>query len=200
MDQPKTIKLSKLLSYILRHGAAKHKLTMRPDGYVVLSDILALAKFKTYTGEDIEHVVKTNDKQRFKLTEIDSVWMIRANQGHSIKNVNQDELLERIGTPESIVIHGTSLNNWQQIKTQGLSRMNRLHIHFAIGLPGESGVISGMRATSQVYIYIDMEKAMHDGIVFYRSSNNVILTEGQNGVLLVKYFKQVVDCQGKSLL
>ena len=38
--------------------------------------------------------------------------------------------------------------------------MNRTHIHFAPGLPKESGVISGMRASAQVYIYIDMEKAL----------------------------------------
>ena len=40
MDQRETVKLSKLLSYILRHGATKHKLAMRPDGYVGLDDIV----------------------------------------------------------------------------------------------------------------------------------------------------------------
>ncbi|KAI7853531.1 phosphotransferase KptA/Tpt1 [Circinella umbellata] len=201
MDQRETIQLSKLLSYILRHGATKHKLNMRPDGYVPLDDILGLAKFKSYTQENIEHVVKTNDKQRYKLIEIDDKWMIRANQGHSLKNiVDQEQLLERIVEPYETVIHGTLLKKWEIIKTSGLSRMNRLHIHCAIGLPGDSGVISGMRGTSEVYIYINMRKAMDDGILFYKSSNNVILTEGQDGILLAKYFEKVLDHEGKSLL
>ncbi|KAI9477068.1 RNA 2'-phosphotransferase, Tpt1 [Zychaea mexicana] len=199
MDPHETIKLSKLLSYILRHGAAKHKLVMRPDGYIPLSDILALAKFKSYTREQIEHVVQKNDKQRFAMAEIDNVWMIRANQGHTVKGVDQEELLERITDTLPVVVHGTSLDSWQQIRQQGLSRMERHHIHCATGLPGESGVISGMRSTSQVYIYIDMSKAMEDGIAFFRSANNVILTEGQDGILLTKYFSKVVDRQGKSL-
>ncbi|KAI8145377.1 phosphotransferase KptA/Tpt1 [Fennellomyces sp. T-0311] len=198
MDPSEATKLSKLLSYVLRHGAVKEKLHMRPDGYVPVSDVLALAKFKKYTRQQIDHVVETNDKQRYKLEEIDNVWMIRANQGHTVK-VNQEQLLERIVAALPVVIHGTSLKSWQLIKDQGLSRMRRHHIHCATGLPGDTGVISGMRSSSQVYIYIDMAKAMDDGIVFYRSSNQVILTEGQDGVLLPRYFEKVVDRQGNSL-
>ncbi len=54
--------------------------------------------------------------------------------------------------------------------------MARNHIHFAPGMPTEEGVISGMRGTCDIYIQIDMEAAVKDGIKFYISSNNVILT------------------------
>lgn len=38
--------------------------------------------------------------------------------------------------------------------------MNRNHIHMAAGLLGESDVISGMRKTCNLYIYIDAAKAI----------------------------------------
>ena len=38
--------------------------------------------------------------------------------------------------------------------------MNRNHIHFASGLLGENGVISGMRSSCEICIYIDLEKAL----------------------------------------
>jgi len=40
---------------------------------------------------------------------------------------------------------------------------------------------------------------MKDGINFYISSNNVILTEGVNGVLPPKYFKAVINKIGDNL-
>lgn len=45
--------------------------------------------------------------------------------------------------------------------------MKRQHIHFSKGLPGESGVISGMRKSSQVLIYINAKKAM-DGLIIFK--------------------------------
>ena len=56
--------------------------------------------------------------------------------------------------------------------------------------PGRDGVISGMR-TSEVMIYVDMAKAMADGIKFLLSDNKVILTTGVDGFLDRKYFKHV---------
>lgn len=59
-----------------------------------------------------------------------------------------------------IVIHGTYFKNWGLIRDTGLSTMGRTHIHFAIGEVGEAGVISGMRGSAEVIIYIDVPKAM----------------------------------------
>jgi len=43
---------------------------------------------------------------------------------------------------------------------EGLKVMNRHHIHCASGLYGQEGVISGMRATCDLFIEIDVAKAM----------------------------------------
>lgn len=116
-------------------------------------------KFKNITLQQIQHVVDTNDKKRYQLTEIEGEYFIRANQGHSLKTVESKDLLQEIQQDVSPVIHGTSAKAWESIKEQGLSKMNRNHIHFAVGLPSDKGVISGMRNSSQVYIYINVSKA-----------------------------------------
>ncbi|CAG8520679.1 11109_t:CDS:2 [Paraglomus occultum] len=201
-----TVRLSKALSYVLRHGAAKEGISMRTDGYVRLNELLSLPRFKTASFEEIETIVKTNDKQRFSLiNEVDettgvATWWIRANQGHTM-NV-EDLKLEAITDPAQIpiVVHGTYLKNWQNIASQGLSKMRRNHIHFAVGLYGESGVISGMRADCDLFIYMNVQKAIADGIEIYRSENNVILTPGKAGILSSEYFLKVVDRSGNVLL
>ena len=40
-----------------------------------------------------------------------------------------------------------------------------------------------MRGSCDVFIEIELEKAIKDGIEFFISTNNVILTRGINGVL-----------------
>jgi 2'-phosphotransferase len=98
-------------------------------------------------------------------------------------------------------IHGTYLRHWESIKRQGLSRMNRQHIHFTTAYLGADTVISGMRSNCQLAIHIDTDKALKDGIKFYKSENGVILTEGnEQGLLLPKYFLKVVNLKTSRLL
>lgn len=93
----------------------------------------------------------------------------------------------------STIIHGTYLKCWPQIKTQGLSRMERQHIHLAKGTLGDKSVTSGVRHNAQIYIYVDLAKALQGGIKFYESENGVILTSGnETGYLETKYFCKVV--------
>jgi len=198
------VRISKTLSYILRHGAKKESLKLRPDGYVKVSDILARPKLKGVDFAQIQWIVETNEKKRFHLVHepvdgessdplIVTGWWIRANQGHTIKV--EDLELEEIKTPEEapVAIHGTSHEAWKLISVEGLSRMRRNHIHLAAGLPGADGVISGMRKGSEVLIHIDVENATSQGgLKFFRSVNGVILTPGdENGFIHPLYFKKV---------
>lgn len=192
--------LSRSLAWLLRHGALKHGLDVSTDGYILVDDILKLQKFNKYTFDNIKYVVDNNDKQRFALKYENNKWYIRANQGHShnvASKIKQEDLLTKLDTPLDCVIHGTTYNAYKEIKNNGLKKMDRSHIHFAITDDFVAGnqQQSGIRSNCQILIYLDMEKAMNDGIEFYMSSNKVVLSQGvgEEGLIDKKYFSKVID-------
>jgi 2'-phosphotransferase len=192
------VRSSKFLSYLLRHGAAEHRLHVSRDGFVKLSDILNLPQSKTLKldAARVQSIVEKNDKKRFELmTDGNGDMFIRACQGHSMKQLDDSALMTAIIDPKlyPIVVHGTSEEAYKKIKTEGLKVMNRNHVHFAIGYPENREVVSGMRRNCQIFIEIDMEKAMSDGIKFFLSTNKVVLSAGNDGVIEPKYFKTVRD-------
>ncbi|XP_030594692.1 tRNA 2'-phosphotransferase 1 [Archocentrus centrarchus] len=189
--------LSKSMSYALRHGASQMGLQMGTDGFLFVEDLLAHPQFRSYSLEDIERVVATNDKQRFKLRShpADGRLQIRANQGHSVQVADLELKRLVLGSPDcpAEAVHGSYLRNWSSIQQQGLSRMKRTHIHLARGLPGEDGVISGMRKDCDLAVFIDVPKALADGIEFFWSENDVLLTAGDaEGKIQPKYFSRVL--------
>ena len=64
------------------------------------------------------------------------------------------------------------------------------------------GVISGMRSSAQLLVYVDAAKAMQQGVVFYVSANKVILTPGigPEGAVPPDCFKEVVDARTGSVI
>ena len=163
-----------------------------------LDDILRLPKFKGYNMQAINEVVENNNKKRFELTTRtdNNILYIRACQGHSIDTIESEELLTKITDPNEIpniyVYHGTFLKYLTSIQTEGLKKMTRNHIHMSTSMNPDQ-VVSGARKNAEIYISIDVSKAMNDGIIFYRSNNGVILTEGNSGVLPPMYFKEIVN-------
>jgi len=166
---------------------------MGPDGFVMLDELLANVPYlEPFTQGAVEECVRLCEKQRFSIESRGGVKYIRANQGHTMNRVEDAALLERVESPEEVpvCIHGTYRKCRAPIERDGLSAMKRNHIHFAVGLPGEGGVISGMRSSSEVICKLDIAKAMADGIEFFRSENDVILTRGvdNSGILPPTYF------------
>ena len=214
-------RISHALSWVLRHKALELGLPVSKDGYVPIDSLLKHShpRLQGLTLEQIQNVVKTNDKQRFKLEEktagdfsgaalqLEEPFLcIRANQGHSVHGIDSHALLQPI-SPEELatiptIIHGTYSGPWEAIQKMGLSKMGRHHIHFASGLLGEDGVISGMRKSCDVYIYVDPVKCAKDHINFFRSDNGVLLSAGVNdeGILPMTYVSHVTDNKGNILL
>lgn len=181
------VRISKCLSYLLRHGAIKEKLAIDSLGNVLVEDILMHNRLKTHrcTIEDIRRVVRENNKQRFKLHEDkDGKLYISANQGHSIAVDDQNLVkLSEKDIPLDI-FHGTYKAKLETIKAQGLSKMNRNHIHLTNNR-------EYVRKSCNILIYIDVKKCMDDGMVFYKSDNNVYLTSGIDGIIPCSYFREI---------
>lgn len=56
-----------------------------------------------------------------------------------------------------------------------------------------------MRASAQVLVYIDMEKAMRGGLKFFQSENGVILCAGnEKGFIPPEFFKEVEYKEGNA--
>ncbi|KAF2091177.1 phosphotransferase KptA/Tpt1 [Saccharata proteae CBS 121410] len=163
-------------------------------------------------GEAQDASTTTGDATLTNESEDPAQYLIRANQGHSIA-VETDGLLNPI-TAEDIpatCVHGTTNQAWPLIlRSGGLKKMNRTHIHFAAGLPSgfksvedtpasaegtaSAPVISGMRNSSTILIYVDVGRAMDAGIAFFRSENGVILSAGgEDDVLPMTFFSKVED-------
>lgn len=186
--------LSKYLSYILRHGAIKEGYEMDEKGFVCIDEFL---KRCTTTFDEIKQIVDTDNKKRFELIEKENKWKqnkwyIRAAQGHSIDLPEPGLKIVKDPSEIPIVVHGTNSKAYESIKVGGLNRMGRTHIHFSHGTPDDPTVVSGMRKSANVFIYIDVPKAMAAGIEFCISSNGVILSPGINGTIPPEYFADVI--------
>nr|CAB3220637.1 protein argonaute-2 [Phallusia mammillata] len=184
--------LSKELVRIVRHKSYRF-IKLDSGGYASVDQILQdkkfCDKFPHVTFDWIKHIVDSNDKKRFELKKDGEEWKIKATQGHTVKveNLALDPVTDASKYPK--VVHGTSLEAWQTIQKQGLKRMTRTHIHFAIGMPGDEDVLSGMRNSSDVVIVLNLDKALKAGLKFFISSNKVILSEGdKKGRIHPKFF------------
>ncbi|KAM0286307.1 hypothetical protein ACHAQH_001038 [Verticillium albo-atrum] len=211
--QDRNMLVSKALSRLLRHQAENAGVKLDEGGWAQVDDVLAYGPIRSLkvTLPDIRSVIDNSDKTRFAVkpnpatnpaldetSTNPSHYLIRANQGHSIK-LDSAALLTPItaaaGNIPATVFHGTFLAVWPAIEaTGGLKRMGRNHVHFATALPEDTRKeVSGMRRDAEVLVYVDVEAALQEGIQWWISDNGVVLTEGnEEGMVPAKFFKEVV--------
>ncbi|CAL6081534.1 RNA_2'-phosphotransferase [Hexamita inflata] len=176
-----TTKQSIFISGLLRHNGLEHGLTFDDEGFTSASQVVKILQKQDpkFSYEILESIVAKDKKNRTTLLND----KIRANQGHSgeIANIiDPEKLFTKVTDAKEIqnCIHGTYKKYLDSILESGLKPMKRSHVHCAFGLPGDPNVKSGIRQDCDVFLYIDVQKAMDAGLTFYQSTNGVILIDG----------------------
>ena len=164
-------KISKYLSYHLRHRPDLLGLELAPGGWVEVDKLLEAAQKKHFpiSETELNQVVEQNDKQRFSFN--DTGNLIRANQGHSIPI----DLQLKPTTPPNILYHGTYKGVVAVIQKQGLKKMSRHHVHLSAEI--QIAIAVGKRRGDAVVFQIDAFQMNQANYKFYRSDNGVWLTE-----------------------
>lgn len=160
-------KIDKYITYLLRHDPKKESLIMDKNGWIEVKDLIDKLHINIM---DLDYIVFENDKQRFSYS--DDKSKIRANQGHSIDvDVQLKDYI-----PPVILYHGTDTKYVDSILINGLKKQNRLHVHLSESL--ETAISVGERHGDNVYIFkINTLNMNRDGLIFYKSENNVWLTD-----------------------
>ena len=171
MEAQEITKISRKLSYILRHNPAEIGLQLDEQGWGSVAFILSKMKVagEPLSRDVLQEVVANNDKKRFAFNE--DLTLIRANQGHSVTV----ELGYEAKEPPLVLFHGTASKNLESIKSQGLVRGSRHHVHLSADETTAKKV--GQRHGSPVVLVVKA-KEMHDaGHAFLLSENGVWLTD-----------------------
>ena len=168
-------KISKHLSYILRHHPESIDIILDENGWADVDLIIKNSQSKIeFTLEDLEEVVRTSDKQRFKFS--DDKKMIKANQGHS---VSVDLGLPTI-TPPFKLYHGTAPRFIPSIMLEGLKKMKRHHVHLYSEENMQKAKDTGTRHQKGVeatVLVIEAKQMFNEGYKFYKTDNDVYLTD-----------------------
>lgn len=170
MEQ-RLVLMSKFLSYTLRHQPEAEGLVMDERGWVSVKDLLSAkgAKKRGLTQEILELVVIENDKQRFEFNCTGE--KIRARQGHS-RGIEFD--WEPVGPPKYLY-HGTSSHAVASIRSLGLQKRCRHHVHLSAD-PATAKVV-GARHGLPVVLTIRALEMFLAGHNFYFSTNGVWLVD-----------------------
>ncbi|MBN9420787.1 RNA 2'-phosphotransferase [bacterium SCN 62-11] len=162
-------KLSKALSYYLRHAPHELGLQLQPGGWVEQAELLDKLQAQGIAASpaDLQRVTATSDKQRFAM----EGSRIRANQGHSTPV--DLELLPQV--PPALLYHGTPQANLPSIFEQGLLKGQRHHVH--LSQDPDTAAKVGERRGKPVILHVHAQSMHEQGHQFFCSANGVWLTE-----------------------
>ncbi|WP_067479869.1 RNA 2'-phosphotransferase [Actinomadura hibisca] len=169
MDDRRQVKISKYLAKHLRHRPERIGLTLSPDGWAEVDELLAACARHGFpvTRAELEHVVAANDKQRYAFDA--EGRRIRANQGHSI----EVDLDLPVAVPPDLLYHGTVAAALEAIRREGLRPMARHAVH--LSPDAETARRVGARRGEPVVLTVEAARMAEAGHPFRVSANGVWL-------------------------
>lgn len=168
---------SKYLSYLLRHNPQEVNCDIDKYGWV---DVDTLCKNSEFTRDLLDLIVSNDTRYEFN----SDFSKIRAFHGHSVEGVVPHEEC----VPPVKIYHGTSKKNLESIQSDGFIRkMSRNFVHSSYDL--DKAKMVGSRHGKPVVLVIDAIRAYGDGVKFYESGDNVVLSDD----LDYKYVMEIIQ-------
>lgn len=167
----RTLELSKFLSFVLRHKPEAIGLTLDPQGWVAIDELIAKssAAGTQFNRHELMHVVETSDKKRFSVSA--DGRHIRAAQGHSVA-VNLGLMPQR---PPDVLYHGTATRFVDSILSEGLRPQARQQVHLSTDI--ETARRVGQRHGKPSVLTINAAGMHATGLLFFLADNGVWLTD-----------------------
>jgi putative RNA 2'-phosphotransferase len=166
------IKLSKEVSYALRHAPWEYELELDEDGWVDTTQILESLRvnldWSLIKEADLIHMIEISDKRRHEI----SNGRIRAFYGHSIPN----KIIKVQIEPPEFLFHGTSRAFVSSIRDSGLIPKGRQYIHLSTDITTASQV-GKRRDNTPVILKINSKNAFQEGVKFYHGNDKVWLAD-----------------------
>jgi putative RNA 2'-phosphotransferase len=163
------MRISKFMSYILRHDPQKFGLEPDSYGFVAVQDLLGVVgdRYGELDASDLKRTVQDCPKRRFEIRGD----RIRARYGHSI-----DVMLDaQPCQPPELLFHGTSPAMKESIIEEGVKPMKRRYVHLS-KTTEEAFQVGHRKSKNPIVFTVKAREAHEEGIKFY-DMDLVVLTE-----------------------
>ncbi len=163
-------KISKLISYWLRHKPQDAKIQLDEFGWANIEAILEALKTNQIecNKDDLITLSNSFDKVRWKIDKVAN--KIKATHGHSISILQEEEPQ----TPPEILYHGTATRFIESIMDKGLISKQRQYVHLSETIDMAKEV--AQRHGKPVIIEIETKALIEHGWKFYKTEQDVWLT------------------------
>lgn len=155
-------RISRFLTYLLRHRPKEYPLVCDKRGFVDWGDVVEVVQERFYdvTEAQIRAVVTGSEKQRFELIG----GKVRATYGHSFRVDLAGEATE----PPEKLYYGAARDLAQSMLRDGLKPRDRQYVHLSLTAE-EAESVARRHDPAPALLTIDAQAAHHDGVVFYQS-------------------------------
>ena len=155
-------RLSRFLSYLLRHRPQEYPLRFDAQGFVSWTELMELVgrRFSDVTEQDLLGLLTEAEKRRFEMR----AGKVRATYGHSFP---VDLGAENIAPPARLY-HGTARDLAESMLHQGLKPRGRAFVHLSASAD-EALAVGRRHDRSASVVVIDAQAAHVAGILFYLS-------------------------------
>ena len=169
--RPSRTDISRVLSHALRHAPGEYGLTLDPQGWAPVSDVLAALhrlgpEWESVDKQELVEVLEAAEKKRHQMTS----GRIRAVHGHSIPV----EPVQAPSAPPPLLFHGTSPAVVPQILASGILPMRRQYVHLSDSVE-QARQVGQRKDAHPVILAVDTVMAAAQGVAFRRSESGVWL-------------------------